>query len=761
MKRTMKAVSLILTVIMLSALAALPVSAAKVGDVVGEVAHTDIVTYINNQPIESFNINWETAVIVEDLAKYGFNVVWDPTPGNRQLRVTRAYDKAFQNTFRPTASTHPNGTHAFDVLYTDIVTYFDGHKVDSFNVNGRTIVYVNDINKYYGQTYSYNDGTRTLSLTLKSGSAAPAPAPAPTSGSESYKWSYDYAISDVSTTLNNGFSFSMKSTGANRFRLSSSDGAYKAVSNLNISGTGVTFTIPKATNVIGDTLSRLNALIMTTNTAKYRTVDKSAYNKNLLSQVYSVKLNGSAASGILEYTEDDTGLNYTFTFDTPVAYADIDTVDIRVGDIKTAAENAKVVDYINDKLPQSFAVTSGGSFSLVNIRTIDNSFRLPRLDLTTAQAQSLNSQIATDFNSYTFIDGKTNGSYYNALKTASPTGGYGVLGTGTYGRTVDYDTTLSSDGVLTITVSYTTTPVDGSPYTDRYSYLYNTSTGTWTRSTQIERNYSTSVSQYGELIKSSINDFRSNFIAAFVSGDTALLESLCGVSSGLYSGYKSIVFGQYAYTLSSDGGYVQLTFNALTGTDAVPAGLHTWKIYQTNSRVSFLPDTGSAPQTVTNTEADAAVKRWLESGVYYAVTDASSLVSDELVTYKNHIFNYMVSTFGSVSPLTLRVYGQQWFGVTFTDEDMLRYSQSSDASGNFTKAYGSSFSRVFDILSDTQGVNGTLFVKVQFYADWSRTIKSDVVTFTLKSAPVSGGTAYYVAGAVVESSGVAPVLGQN
>ncbi len=149
----------------------IPTSAYNVGDKVSTYAYTDIVTYINNTPIESFNINWETAVIVEDLADYGFDVDWDPTSGARSLKVTRNYSKPFSATYKPAAVTHKNGDYAGDVLFTDIETYFDGTKVESFNINGRTIVYVNDLAKFYAQpgTYKYVDSTRTLSLKLKRG----------------------------------------------------------------------------------------------------------------------------------------------------------------------------------------------------------------------------------------------------------------------------------------------------------------------------------------------------------------------------------------------------------------------------------------------------------------------------------------------------------------------------------------------------------------------------------------------------------------
>ena len=99
-----------------------PVSAYNPGDKVGTYAYTDIVAYIDGAPIESYNINWETAVVVEDLKNYGFEVIWDPTPGSRNLRVTRS-SRPISSTYIPPARKHKNGDYAGDVLSTDIVTY--------------------------------------------------------------------------------------------------------------------------------------------------------------------------------------------------------------------------------------------------------------------------------------------------------------------------------------------------------------------------------------------------------------------------------------------------------------------------------------------------------------------------------------------------------------------------------------------------------------------------------------------------------------
>ena len=73
MKKLLSAVSIFLCIVMLSA----SVYAVNVGDIVNHTLHTDIVAYIDGQPIESYNISGYTAIMAEQLMGYGFNVVWN------------------------------------------------------------------------------------------------------------------------------------------------------------------------------------------------------------------------------------------------------------------------------------------------------------------------------------------------------------------------------------------------------------------------------------------------------------------------------------------------------------------------------------------------------------------------------------------------------------------------------------------------------------------------------------------------------------
>ncbi|MBO4556736.1 MAG: hypothetical protein J5706_08245, partial [Elusimicrobiales bacterium] len=110
------------------------VFALKNGDVVDSVLHTDIVTYINDKPIESYNIKGYTAIKVEDLMNYGFDVRWNSA--ERTLKVTRPAGKAVVGGYTVVPNTYPVGSYWMDVYYTDIKTYFDNTEVPSYNIGG-------------------------------------------------------------------------------------------------------------------------------------------------------------------------------------------------------------------------------------------------------------------------------------------------------------------------------------------------------------------------------------------------------------------------------------------------------------------------------------------------------------------------------------------------------------------------------------------------------------------------------------------------
>ncbi len=109
----------------------------KIGTIINKVLSTDIKTYVNGYQIPSMNIDGSTAVVVENLRKYGFDVVWNPQ--KRTLTITTHIDKEIT----PISVGHDNneiGNKIADVIHTDIKTYINGKEVPSFNINGYTAI---------------------------------------------------------------------------------------------------------------------------------------------------------------------------------------------------------------------------------------------------------------------------------------------------------------------------------------------------------------------------------------------------------------------------------------------------------------------------------------------------------------------------------------------------------------------------------------------------------------------------------------------
>lgn len=69
-------ISIIIAILLLSFITVSAYS-TQIGDIIGKVFFTDIVTVIDGKIIPSVNIGGRTAIIVEDLSDYGYNVTWN------------------------------------------------------------------------------------------------------------------------------------------------------------------------------------------------------------------------------------------------------------------------------------------------------------------------------------------------------------------------------------------------------------------------------------------------------------------------------------------------------------------------------------------------------------------------------------------------------------------------------------------------------------------------------------------------------------
>ena len=153
-KLSVKAFAVVMTAILGISVFSAPVSAAEFA---GTVYYTDVVTYINHNPIPSWILNGYPLIAVEDLNNYGFDVLWNPD--NKTLRI-------FRNTAKTTATPVPVylprqtklGTKEVDLYRSDVKVYaneYEYEMVGYSGIDGYTLIYVGDLVSLGGVSMYY------------------------------------------------------------------------------------------------------------------------------------------------------------------------------------------------------------------------------------------------------------------------------------------------------------------------------------------------------------------------------------------------------------------------------------------------------------------------------------------------------------------------------------------------------------------------------------------------------------------------------
>ena len=116
----------------------------SVGDIIGNVYSTDIVAYIDDIPINSYNIGGRTVVVLEDLRNYGFEVEWQPN--NRELIVKFSTKSNLIPNIRNVKHSQ-QGMVVGNVYFTDItVKFYDiDYAFETYNIGGKTCVAIEDL----------------------------------------------------------------------------------------------------------------------------------------------------------------------------------------------------------------------------------------------------------------------------------------------------------------------------------------------------------------------------------------------------------------------------------------------------------------------------------------------------------------------------------------------------------------------------------------------------------------------------------------
>lgn len=132
----------------------------QVGDVLGNVLYSDIKAYINGHEIQSYNINGNTMIEAEELANYGFNVVWDGEAFT--LKIAIDAEKAIKP-ISIDKSSGKTGAVRCNYVHTNVTTYVAGVEVKGYNINGRTIIQFDELGAY--GNIKWDGTTKAISFT--------------------------------------------------------------------------------------------------------------------------------------------------------------------------------------------------------------------------------------------------------------------------------------------------------------------------------------------------------------------------------------------------------------------------------------------------------------------------------------------------------------------------------------------------------------------------------------------------------------------
>ena len=216
-----KIISVILFSVLLLGALSFNAGAYRIGDVVGYALTTDIAATINGYDIPSYNVDGYTYIVVEDLRYYGFSVNYDNA--SRSLSVTRDASQQYVSKVYTKEYVSPGsvGARAHKLLYTDIVTYFDGYYVNAFNINGQTIVRFDTLAAY--GAVSFDNNNREISAVIPGLASNPYPVDRTKMRQGAVLGQYEHVQYDAGITIfkydGNRIEFEIVSIGQNGNRI--------------------------------------------------------------------------------------------------------------------------------------------------------------------------------------------------------------------------------------------------------------------------------------------------------------------------------------------------------------------------------------------------------------------------------------------------------------------------------------------------------------------------------------------------------------
>lgn len=134
----------------------------------GYALYTDIVAQIDGRPIPSYNVGGRTAVMVPDLAWYGFYIYWDAEARTAYVWPESMRPESIGEREDPDYTPQPPegkvGDPAYPIYASDVRVLVAGEEKESFNIGGHTLVYLSDLTAY--GDLAWNEEARLAELTV-------------------------------------------------------------------------------------------------------------------------------------------------------------------------------------------------------------------------------------------------------------------------------------------------------------------------------------------------------------------------------------------------------------------------------------------------------------------------------------------------------------------------------------------------------------------------------------------------------------------
>ena len=165
MKTKISRLILIITIVSVICMA-LPftASAYRIGDIINYPLPTDIIASINGYQLPSYNVDGYTYIVVEDLLYYGFNVTYNDYEKTLTVERNDSAVSISPQSLKPDYYSISSNKITKNILYTNIVTFINGAFVQSYNIDGYTIIQFDELARF-GEV-AYDNYKREISLNI-------------------------------------------------------------------------------------------------------------------------------------------------------------------------------------------------------------------------------------------------------------------------------------------------------------------------------------------------------------------------------------------------------------------------------------------------------------------------------------------------------------------------------------------------------------------------------------------------------------------